>query len=154
MARASRLSIILCCLAEIPSYLMCGLRSRPKRSPAYVMLTLPHLLAFSLLLCWTLPCTRCSRLRTTLLFSEHCIHRRFLGNLQLVRPRLDPRPLPLLTVAAPPLWCLGHRSKRRRPPPPSTQQGRKRWGHKDKAPFSAGSGRSGGKRQGAGKKFS
>ena len=53
MARASRLLAVSCCLAEISSYLMCGLRSRLKRSPAYVMLTFPRLLAFSLLLCST-----------------------------------------------------------------------------------------------------
>ena len=29
----------------------------------------------------------------------------------------DPHPLPLLTVAAPLLWCLGHRHKRQLPPP-------------------------------------
>ena len=40
MARASWLSEFLCCFAEIPSYLLCNLRSQLKRSPAYSMLTL------------------------------------------------------------------------------------------------------------------
>ena len=118
LARASQLSVISCCLAEIPSYLMCGLWSRPERSPAYVMLPFARLLAFSLLLCSTLPRTRCAWLRTTLLFSERCIHRSFLDNLRRGRPRLRPHPLPLLTVVAPPQWCLGRRRRCRRPPPP------------------------------------
>ena len=93
---------------------MCGLRSRSKRSPAYVMLTFPRLLVFSLLLCSTLPWTRCARLRTTLLFSGPCIHQRFLGSLRRGRSRLGPRLPPLLIVAAPPLGCLGRRCRRRR----------------------------------------
>ena len=52
-----------------------------------------------------------------LLFSGRCIHRRFLRSLRLISPRLGLRLLPLLTVAVPPLWCFGCRSKLRRPPP-------------------------------------
>ena len=56
-------------------------------------------------------------LQTTLLFSGPCIHRRFLGSLRRGRSRQGPRPLPLLTVAAPLSWCLGRRHKLQRPPP-------------------------------------
>ena len=97
--------------------LLLGLRSWLKRSPTYVLLTFPRLLVFSLILCSTLPCTRCERLRPTLLFSRRCIHLRFLGSLQQGWSRLGPCPLPLLTVMAPPPWCLCRRSRRRRPLP-------------------------------------
>ena len=138
MARASQLSEISCCLAETPSCLMYGQRSRRKRSPAYVMLTFPCLLVSSLLLCSTLPWPRCVRLRTTLLSSGPCIHRRFLGSLRLGRSRQGPRSQKQASMA----------------PSSSTQQGRKRRGRKGKVPFSSGSGRSGGKQGGAGKKSS
>ena len=49
------------------------------------------------------------------MFTGHCVHRRFLGILRLVRPRLSPRPLPLFTVVAPLLWFLGRSLKRRQP---------------------------------------
>ena len=109
MGRTSRLSVISCCLAEIPSFWMSGLRSRLQRLSTYVMLAFLCLLAFSPCPCSTLPWPRCVRL-----FSGPCIHRRFLESLRWGRSRQGPRPPPLLTVAAPHLWCL---SRRRRQPP-------------------------------------
>ena len=67
----------------------------------------------------------------TLFFTGRCIHRRFLGFLQL-----SPRPLPLLTVVAPLPWCLGRSAKCRQPTPlPLPFRVGSRWAAKVRRPF-------------------
>ena len=93
-----RLSVIWCVLAEIPSYLLFGLRSRYWGRQLWYY----HSLVFGLFpFSFARLCSEHTvRLRPALLFTGRCIHRRFPRFLQLVPPRLSPRLLPLLTMVA------------------------------------------------------
>ena len=71
-----------------------------------------------------------------LLVQRSLQHRRFLGSLRLVRPRLGLCPLPLLIVPVPPLWYLGRRSRRQRPSPlPPPRRVGRRGDAKGRRPF-------------------
>ena len=135
-AQVLQLSVISFGLVELPSSLLCSHTVLATEVARFLVLAFPSLWPFSLLLCSTLPWTHCARLRLALLFTGCCIHLRFLGFLRLVRPRLSPRPLPLLTVVAPLPWCLGRSTRRRQPTPlPLPFWVECGWGAKVRRPF-------------------
>ena len=158
MTRASWLSEISCCLAEIPSCLMCGLRSRRKE--------------VARLRCADLPSS--SGLFPSPLLDSALNKMSAASNDALVQWTLYPPKIPRKSSAGlvkagsfsassadrgdtSPVVPRSQKQASTAPSSSSTQQGRKRRGRKGRVPFSVPSGSSGcsgGKSKGAGKKSS